>query len=236
MSKQQPQSAEPSPPGEREVAAYLREHPDFFERYEFLLLDLRLPHPETGDAVSLVERQVAILREQRQELKRKLQALSQAARTNEALLERIEGLIMALIDSPTLEQVITTLDRTLREDFHADMVGLRLLREGPFQGRTRPDTVPTDEPGLRAFVKVLAGRQPVCGYLSPEQARFLFGERAQEVGSGAIIPLCDDEETPCLGVLGIGSIDPKRFHPEMGTVFLAHLGAVTARILRRRGR
>jgi len=201
-----------------DVADYLRRHPDFFLRHDYLLTDLELPHDAKG-AVSLIERQVAVLREQRQELKRKLLHLTQTARDNEHLLERIEQLILGLLEARGDAALLRHLREGLRENFHADAVELKL-----FDGSS------TKEREL--FAKVIERGEPVCGHIAPPQAQYLFGKAADELASGAVIPLFGAASPHCLGVLGIGSIDPRRFHAEMATTFLRYLGAVVARLLR----
>jgi len=44
-----------------QVASYLKKHPDFFINRDSLLAEITLPH-ESGQAISLLERQVKILR------------------------------------------------------------------------------------------------------------------------------------------------------------------------------
>jgi len=213
---------------ERQVADYLRTHPDFFTRHTHLLPDLTLPHPEKGGAVSLIERQVELLREQKQDLKQRLQQLTETAHANEQLLSRIERLILQLIAANDLPELFRRLRESLCADFHADQVEVRLIGAGP-------EAVAADDPSLAPFARLLEQRRPVCGHLAPEQRRFLFGDGADEVASAAVLPLCEPERRGCVGLVGIGSSDPKRFHPEMGTAFLSHLGAVLARVVKRSG-
>lgn len=200
------------------ITDYLRRHPDFFLRHDYLLGDLELPHDAKG-AVSLIERQVAVLRGQRQDLKRRLQQLTQTARDNEHLLERIEQLILNLLESRSNDVLLGRLREGLREDFHADAVELRLF-----------DGSGAHEHAL--FDKVISRGEPVCGHVAPAQAQLLFGKAADELASGAVIPLYAPGSTQCIGVIGIGSVDPRRFHAEMGTTFLRYLGAVVVRLLR----
>jgi len=212
---------------EREVAEFLHRHPDFFTRHEYLLEEMSIPHPETGKAISLIERQVGVIREQKQQLKQQLQQLTLAARTNEALLQRFQVMILNLIDSDDIDQAVQYIRDALREDFHADAVELVL-----FDCSGRKESISREDPGLKAFQNLLNSHQTVCGHFKPEQTAFLFGEGAKEIASAVVIPLCEGPQEPCLGMLAIGSIDPKRYHPEMGTVFVNHLGSVMNRIFR----
>jgi len=210
---------------EREIADYLHKHPDFFQRHEYLLEELVLPHPHGGKAISLIERQVGLMREQKQSLKKQLQQLSQSARTNELLLERLQALILTLIDSTSIDDAVERMRQGLHQDFHADAVELHLFGDQAHE-------VSRDDPALKHFQTVLHNRRPICGHLRHEQLRFLFGERGEEIASAVLIPLCEPAQDGCLGLLGIGSIDAKRYHPAMDTLFVNHLGAVATRILR----
>ncbi len=210
------------------VVEFLRKYPDFFQRHPELLADMQLPHPDTGSAVSLLERQVGILRDQRTELRRRLQHLAQIGHANEALLEKMEQLILDLISATHLDEVLVVLERELKEEFKADGVTVRLFGRGQ-----RPEFISADDPALICLERVLTRHEPVCGHLHDDQLQFLFGAAGEEVGSGALVPICEPNKPTCLGVLGIGSIDPRRFHPEMGTIFLRHLGGVLARVILR---
>ena len=84
------------------VAEYLQTFPDFFERNSPLLTKLRLPQlRDAGATVSLVERQVEVLRERNQSLERKLKELVDVARANDALADRIHRLSQRLIRAHT---------------------------------------------------------------------------------------------------------------------------------------
>ncbi len=212
---------------EREVAAFLRRHPDFFSRHEALLLEMTLPHPQNGQAISLVERQVGIMREQKQQLRDQLHQLTLAARTNEQLMGRFQKMILSLIDSDNLDDAVAYISDALREDFHADAVELLL-----FDCAGHANSIARDDSRLKPFARILEGRSTVCGHLREEQLALLFGQGGSEIASTVVIPLCEGESKPCLGLLAIGSIDANRYHPEMGTMFVNHLGAVMNRIFR----
>jgi uncharacterized protein YigA (DUF484 family) len=212
---------------EHEVADYLHRHPDFFSRHEYLLEELTIPHPDTGKAISLIERQVGLIREQKQQLKQQLHQLTVSARINENLLQRFQVMIINLIASDNIDQAVLYIRDALREDFHADAVELLL-----FDCPGRKESISRDDPRLRALETVIGARRTVCGHFKAQQTELLFGKGGQEIASAVVIPLCEDARDPCLGLLAIGSIDPKRYHPEMGTVFVTHLGAVMNRIFR----
>ena len=102
------------------VSDYLQTYPDFFERNSQLLTKLRLPHVREGaSTVSLVERQVEVLRERNQALERKLKELVDVARANDALADRIHRLSQRLIRTRTLAESISAIETSLREDFDA---------------------------------------------------------------------------------------------------------------------
>ncbi len=217
---------------EREIVRYLRDHPAFFENHLDLLADMTLPH-ETGHAVSLIERQVSVLRDQRDEARRKLQHLVYTAQKNEELSHHINTLILALLDSTSLEEMLEVVRNRLADDLDAEAVVVRLFDTGHATMRALPELVDWSEPVLGAFEKVIAGRRPVCGSLKPGQLDALFSGQSDNIASAALIPLVESTSSQrCYGLLAIGSPDRSRFRADMGTVFLSQLGKVLTRVLK----
>jgi uncharacterized protein len=207
---------------EEAVADFLRAHPDYFARHLPLLEVLRLPHPTHG-AVSLIERQLGVLRERNRQLERKLGELIQVARDNEHLSANLHQLALGLLRADSLDSVLATARELLCGEFHADHVVVRLIdRDGTLQA---PYAVAQDDPGLDDLQSMFTRRRPLCGRLRREQLDWLFGEDAVTVASAVVIPLLDTE---ALGVLALGSHAPDRFHPSMGTLFLGYLGELLA--------
>ncbi|MEX0732627.1 MAG: DUF484 family protein [Aquisalimonadaceae bacterium] len=209
------------------VAAFLEQHPDFFNRHPELSERIRVPH-ECGDAVSLISYQIQLLREQNRRLGKRLDDLVQVARDNDRLADRLHRLTLDLMDSEDLDAVLHTLKEGLRRHFDADMVAVRLL-DADNQHKAHEDFVAADHDALDHFQRVLGDERPVCGKLPAEQAAFLFGDSARKVASAALIPISDQH---VMGMLAIGSYTPDRFHPSQGTVFLRQLGQVAGRALR----
>ena len=233
MSTQPKSNNAPIDETEKSIVRYLRDNPDFFERHLDLLADMILPHSEHG-AVSLIERQVQILREQREATKKKLTTLIKNAEVNEKLSEQINQLILALLDAQDLDDVLDIVQTRLSKDFNADTVVVRLFNTGHPVLAARPEIVDWSEPVLGAFEKIIKERRPACGRLKPGQLESLFSDDAGHIGSAALIPLVESENAKtCYGMLAIGSHEQDRFRADMGTHFLAQIGKILARVLKR---
>jgi uncharacterized protein YigA (DUF484 family) len=214
---------------EKTVADYLRDNTDFFQNNPSLLATLRIPHT-CGPAVSLVEHQVKVLRDQNRQLKRKLMDLVHVARDNNRLNERMHQLTLGLVTSGTLDAMLDTLREHLQGEFSADTVNLRLA--GMSEARAREcgvELFDREAAELQHFESFYKTCRPQCGRFKREQLAYLFGDQAQAVESAAIIPLGNKGNT---GLLAIGSQEANRFHPGMGTLFLTHLGELLDLLLR----
>ncbi len=211
---------------EASVAAYLREHPDFFERHPQVLTALEVPHRPGGAAVSLIERQVARLRERNAELEGRLAELMRAARDNERVGNRLLGLGRGLLEADSTDAVVATVRETLLSDSGVDEVVLRLIDPRAAADRADPNRYldPDSDDGA-ALAGPLAAGAPVCGTLTQQQIAALFRGRTDAIGSAALVPLRAGQP---IGVLGLGSRDPEHFQADMGTLFLGQLGELVA--------
>ena len=217
------------------VAEYLQTYPDFFERNNPLLAKLRLPHlRDGGSTVSLVERQVEVLRERIQSLERKLKELVDVARANDALADRIHRLSQRLIRAHSLLDTINAVEASLREDFDArNSVLVLFLPEArsvqEAAGRFLR-TFDLNDPEIKTFESLLQAGKPRCGQIRDAQRDFLFGKDSVEIGSVALTPL---GPKGAMGILAIGASDAERFHPAMSTEFLSRIGELVAHALMR---
>ena len=82
---------------EESIAEYLQRHPEFFERHQGVLARLKLPHARGGSTISLVERQIEVLREKQAQLEGKLAELVRVARANDAISERLHRFTRRLL-------------------------------------------------------------------------------------------------------------------------------------------
>ena len=217
------------------VADYLQTYPDFFERNSALLTKLRLPHlRDMGATVSLVERQVEVLRERNQSLERKLKELVDVARSNDTLADRIHRLSQRLIQAHSLLDTINAVETSLREDFDAMHSVLVLFLEqartlAPEAGQFLRSGDPTDA-DIKTFESLLQSGKPRCGQVRDAQRDYLFGKDSVAIGSVALTPLGPKGE---LGILAIGASDAERFHPAMSTEFLSRIGELVTYALMR---
>ena len=223
------------------VAQHLLSHPNFFEQHPDVLAEINLSH-DCGNAISLIERQIIALRGQHQSSKQQLETLVQIARDNDRLNERMHRLTLAILDAVTLNDIYIALDETLRGDFEADAVTIKLFID-PDAAAIEPDNelmqtifVPMNDPRLAEFKTLLGNEKPSCGQLKPEQLKYMFGATAESIKSTAVIPLggesCSNIECPFLGLLAIGSRDANRFQSSMGTLFLNNLGDIISRSIK----
>ncbi len=118
------------------------------------------------------------------------------------------------------------LSDALLEEFSADILNISLLDSDIKASKKTPlFNVDSEDPEFKQFHSHLDKRETVCGRLNRNKLDFLFRHRAQWVESSALVPLGDK------GVLAIGSSDPARFYPGMGTLFLDLLARVVVRKL-----
>lgn len=198
---------------------YLEQHPDLLLHYPGLLAKLEIPHGHKGGTISLVERQIAVLRDQLDNERRRLLYLIERAREYERLTSQLHRLTTQLILARTQEQARTVIYSALRHEFHVDAVVLKL-----FPVSDAPSTNKIDAT-IQSFLEFVDRDRCLCGPLNQEQFVSLFGAEGSELQSAALIPL---KGAHLSGVLAIGSRDPERFTVDMATDVLSYLGAITS--------
>lgn len=200
---------------EETVISYLTRHPEFFLNHEGLLGKLKVPH-KRGTAVSLVERQVTVLRDENQQLQRKLDNLVATAQRNEALYKRIQQAALRLAAASDSSVFFDTLYEIMREEFYAEAVSLRVFQVATESERA--EFAQFDAEVFALFGPMLEQERPICGRLSLDQHDYLFPE--EKIGSAVLLPI---GKPKAHGILALGSRDVARFHASMGTDLLKHL-------------
>ncbi len=223
-------TAKPQAPDEDAVAAFLADHPDFFVRHPDVLSDVELP-ADSGDAISLLERQVIALRGRNKSLREQLTTLLENADANDRVFSRTTTFTLALMDAPDLAGLDEVLARCLVEGFDADHATCFVEGWLPPPNLYRLAGVAAGEPP--PLPQLFDHTLPLCAAHRPEEYAALFPDSSLDaVGSIAIVPLRAEGLN---ATLAVGSWDPQRFSPDMGKVFLLYIGDVLSRTLVRLG-
>ena len=204
-----------------QLIGLLRENPDFLNRHPELLLVLEVKH-QSGGAVSLIERQVDVLRQQKKTQEDRLLELMDVARDNERLAEIRHRLAIDLLSTHDIDDVITIVLDAFRDEMSADYAVIKLFSSDEKKIEQSAGLfVNTDDDALNAFKTMLEHKNTVCGKSTDEQKDYLFDDKAATVKSVAIIPLVAGAN---LGLIGLGAENAERFNSSMGTEFLSQIG------------
>lgn len=208
---------------EEQVVAYLQDNPSFFQQQDELLTQLRIPHSR-GSSVSLVERQVAVLRERNVEMRNRLKHLMNVARDNDRLFEKTRRLILDMLDAESIDELIGVVDDSLRHSFMVPFVSLILFSDKQISAGRQHSL----KSAQQQIGGVLGGKS-LCGVLRPKELEFLFGAaQAKAIKSAAVVVL---EHEEVHGVLAVGSDDQQQYSSSVDTLFLSHLADVLARLV-----
>ena len=206
---------------EQQVCYFLESHPDFFERHSELLEKLVVPHATAG-ATSLIERQVSVLREKSNRLENQLEDLLRAARDNEQLASHLQKLSVELLYTHSVDEVMSAVQSVLTNDFGIEFVATRIIAAEPEKGCSMSpgSYLYENSPAFNEFSSLLQERKAVCGKPRLQQLEVLFPHQVEHIRSAAILPLVGGK---ALGVLALGSVNPRRFQASQGTLFLDYL-------------
>ena len=214
------------------VLDYLRTRPDFFRQHPALLAELDLPHA-SGGAVSLIERQVAILRERSINSRHKLGELMEIARDNDQLFQHTRELVLQLITASSTTELFDRLAYQLRNLFAIEISRSVLLCDSGVVEKLELDpghTRPLEE-AHREIPNLLDLKQAYCGTLRDNEKQFLFADAAAEVGSAAICSRVIAEDAAYL-IFSVSHRDSSHYDSGTGTLFVEYLADVLQGILK----
>ena len=192
------------------VSDYLRDNPDFFNQHPEVLSELKISHVGDG-AVSLVERQVATLRERNAELRRRLDALMSVAEQNEALLEATQEVIASIAERGSHEDLAALFCDLVRKRFEVELVAFHWC-----------DAEISAE-AISVASHLMGNKNASSGPLRAHELNALFGEDKGE-GSAALARL--SMRSGDGAVIAVGSTHAVRYGIGDGTLFLEYLGNV----------
>ncbi len=216
------------------VREFLKDNGDFLQRNPDLLDHLHVSHA-SGSAVSLVEKQVSVLRERNVDIRHRLKTLTTNARENDKLFEQTRALVVRLLEADSVADLYHAFNQAMQKGFEVEFASMILFGDNTDEKDYRVDTADSAKAHIGAL---LSGRKAICGALRKEEFSYLFSRGSgthqfHQGGSAAIMPLTDGAQ---LGLIAVGSSDANRFTSDMGTLFLAHIADVILRLLPRLSR
>ncbi|MDO3384443.1 DUF484 family protein [Gilvimarinus sp. SDUM040013] len=211
-----------------DVARYLADHPEFFVEHPALLTELQLPH-DSGSAVSLVERQVSVLRDRNMDMRHRLSHLLDNARDNDRLFDKTKQLILALLEARDLGDAMDALHYSFDKEFNIQYTRTLLFGDVDKIAGSQARVVNIHE-AREHIGALLKTNRSFCGHLDEAHKQYIFGDAAKDIGSAATVPLVYGNT---FGLLAIGNRDPKYYRSSMGTLFLAYIAEVLNRLIPR---
>jgi len=213
------------------VAAWLKQHPDFFVEHGEVLLDLRIPH-ESGKAISLLERQVTVYRKRQESMEAQFHEIIDNARANDELFETTRLVLLDLLRCTSLLTLKQSIEEKLMADFNASASQLVFIADSDFPQDSSLKCLPSS--AVRTALGELYQKQRTwCGALNAVQQELLFGAQEAPIVSAAIVPLHLPELSPMRERYGqplllVGSTEAQHFNSSLDTLFLDFIGEVLA--------
>ena len=227
MNSERKKNTEAPKLSEGQVLDYLESNPDFFNRNEEALSRVVLQH-NSGDAASIIERQIKTLRSRNQKIDEQVSEMISVAKLNEEIFSKIRALCTSMIDIETWQQLNESLATHFLTNFNADYILCNIEESSSTQNL---DHIKFEE--IRIGESFKTGAEPLCLQLREEEMHDLFGsihKKSQGTESVLIIPLGSRNRK---GFLSVGSTDPLRFSNNMETMFATFISSLLGRVIRR---
>ena len=210
-----------------EVSSYLKANPEFFIEQEDLLADLSLPH-ESGKAISLLERQVTILRDRGADARQKLNNLLENARNNDQLFDTTRSLVLALLRAKDVTEITDVAQDQLSNHANIDSCEVILVAKKSLK---IADSIRTESEDIlqKQFVDVFRLKRTHCGPISEEQTQYLFPTQCNSIKSTALCPVISNSDV--LALIAFGNKADNYFNVNLDTLFLDFIGHVVGAVL-----
>jgi uncharacterized protein YigA (DUF484 family) len=204
---------------EQLVRDYLIQNTDFFQRNPDVFQAINISH-DSGKAISLVERQVNLIREHNKELSTQIEHILSTAKDNAALMEKTNRLVLNLIKAKDLNSLTKALNVSLKSDFSTEFFSLTLIDEGAINSKTAANLVSKSD-AEDSIGAMITAKKALCGVRASKEVKLLFGKQAENIGSVIALPL---KNTSTFGVLALGHSDSEFYSEDIGTVFIDYIG------------
>jgi len=218
------------------VANFLTNNPDFFHRNPTILSEMSLPH-QSGNATSLIERQVAILRERGIQTRHKLGELIEAAKENDNLLNTTQSLVIDLINADSLNSIFTLMQAELHKKFAIESASVTLITDAATQQQHSIDAdfFQNTDDAEQTISGIVNNNQSLCGSLRETEAAFIFSDTKYAVGSAAIASNTIKRSTgsDIVVMLAVAHHSADHYNSDTGTLFLDYLCDILTALVKR---
>ena len=211
----------------QEVASYLKANPEFFIEQEDLLADLSLPH-KSGTAISLLERQVTILRDRGADARQKLNNLLENAHNNDQLFDTTRNLVLALLRANDATEIAVVTQDQLSHHSNIDVCEFILIDKKNLKVAVSVRTE-TENILKKKFADVFRLNRTYCGAISKEQTQYLFPGQNNNIKSTAICPVVGDGDV--FALIAFGNRSDSYFNVNLDTLFLDFIGHVVGAVI-----
>ena len=224
-----------NPITEEDIANFLVNTPDFFERNAELLAAVRLNSPHGSRAVSLQERQADMLREKIRALEMRLMDMMRHGTDNEVLIERMQRWVKTLLMTANASDLPYTIADHIQHDFLVPQVAIKVWGVAD-DYQIEPFAVGVGDE-VKTFAETL--RTPYVGMNQNfEAVKWLLEPSAAQSVALVALRATRTEDTPLtaatqpvIGLLVMASPDAQRYHEGMGTAFIERLGDLASAAL-----
>jgi uncharacterized protein YigA (DUF484 family) len=211
---------------DKDVAAYLLANPDFFVDRDRLLLKIQVPHKSKG-TISLVEKQLDVIRDRQKKTRRQLKEFVENAERNKEIFDKSRKLILSMMAAKQSSEFFAALEKGLKRDFGCKANSLVVFGK-PKQINHFTSRIPAES--ARKYVGALMqSKVPTLGTLRPREQDFLFRDQSEKVKSAAVLTIRDKNKH--LGMLAIGSNDMEYFTADMDTLFINFIAETLGKLL-----
>jgi uncharacterized protein YigA (DUF484 family) len=222
-------SAINNPITEDDIANYLANTPDFFERHAEMLAAVHLTSPHSQRAVSLQERQANMLREKIKMLELRIMDMIRNVNENMVLSDKLLQWARTLLLNTDPAALPDLMADELADQFAVPQVGIKVWGvDDAYAGEAFAQGVSED---AKVFASSLT--EPFCGVNTGLEAIHWLPD-PKAVASLAILPLRAGpvgSTVPAFGLLVLASPDAQRFNSTMGTEFLARVAELASAAL-----
>jgi len=211
---------------DKDVAAYLLANPDFFVDRDQLLLKIQVPHKSKG-TISLVEKQLDVIRDRQKKTRRQLKEFVENAERNKEIFDKSRKLILSMMAAKRSSEFFAALEKGLKRDFGCKANSLVVFGK-PKQINHFTSRI-TAESAKKYVGTLMQSKVPTLGTLQPREQDFLFQDQSKNVKSAAVLTIRDKNKY--LGLLAIGSGDTEYFTPDMDALFINFIAETLGKLL-----